>query len=332
MLDPYGEQAMIRSLFVGITEANRSWKMISLLLTGNILLSLPIAAPIFLLIVETSRNTLAADRMMADKLDPLWLIDLINNQFPGAGIETAAFQVEVLLVVMGVVYLLLNTFFAGGVIGVLNSTDGLFTMRKFWGEAGANFWRFLRLMLISLIFYGVAIGVYALLLWPIESAAREASAVEPVIYKRWGAIAALTLMFAFVNMVFDYAKIGTVINCDRGGSKGMFRETLGAFRFSGRNFLSVFGLYLVIALVGLAVFLPFNFLRWSVNQSSAGRVLLAILLGQIAIAGRMWTRLVFYAAETHLYKKLSPITAPKPVRIEPQPEFARAEAPEGRDG
>jgi len=67
-------------------------------------------------------------------------------------------------------------------------------------------------------------------------------------------------------------------------------------------------------------------------QKSAGGVLLAILLGQIAIAWRMWTWIVFYAAEIHLYKKLSPITAPKPAMVEPQLEFARAEGPEGRVG
>src|SRR4030095_12054713 len=179
---------MIRSLFVGITEANRSWKMISLLLAANILSSLPVSVPIFLLIVGASGGTLEADRLMADKLDVVWLIDLFNHQFPGAALETVASQVGVLLVVMGAVYLLLNTLFAGGVIGVFNSSDGWFTMRKFWGEAGANFSRFFRLTLISLIFYGAAIGVYALLRLPIESAAREASAVESVIYKRWAAM------------------------------------------------------------------------------------------------------------------------------------------------
>jgi len=320
---------MIISFFVGINEANRSWKMILLLLAANIMLSLPIAAMIFLLIIGASSGTLAADRLMADKLDVVWLIDLFNHQFPGAAIETFASQVGVLLVVIGAVYLLLNTLFAGGVIGALNSTDGLFTMRKFWGEAGANFWRFFRLMLISLIFYGVAIGVYALLRWPIENAAKEASAFEAVIYKRRAAMALLALMVGFVNMIFDYAKIGTVIHSHRGDGKGMLRETFRAFRFAFGHFFSAFGLYLAIALVGLVVFLTLNSLRWSVNQSSAGGVLLAILLGQIVIAGRMWTRLVFYAAEIHLYKKLLPITTPKPAMVEPQLEFARAEGPEG---
>ena len=323
---------MIRSFLVGINEASRSRKMILLLLAANILLSLPVVIPVFLLIVGTSRRTHAADRLMADKLDVVWFTDLLNHQFPGAALETAVSQFGILFLVLGASYLLLNTLFAGGVIGVFNSADGLFTMRKFWGEAGAYFWRFFRLMMISMIFYGMALGVYALLRGLIERATEEASAFGAVVYKQWAVRALLILMFAFVNMVFDYAKIGTVVRSDRGGGKSMFRETYSAFLFAVRNFFSAFGLYLVIALLGLAVFLAFNFLRWSVNQSSAGGVLLAILLGQIAIAGRMWTRMVFYSAETHLYKKLSPITAPNPGGSESQFDFARTEAPDWRVG
>jgi hypothetical protein len=125
-------------------------------------------------------------------------------------------------------------------------------------------------------------------------------------------------------MVFDYAKIGTVVK----DSKGMFRETLKAFRFVFGNFFSAFGLYLLIALVGGLVFLALNFLRWSVNQSAMGGVLLAFFLGQIAMAGRMWTRVVFYAAETYLYKKQATISPAKMVSVEPPLEFARAEATE----
>jgi hypothetical protein len=311
---------MIISFFVGINEANRSWKMILLLLAANVLSALPLIVPIFLLVFGASRGTIAADSLMADKLDAAWLIDVANHQFPGAAIETVALQVGGLFVVMGACYLLLNTLLTGGVIGVFNSADGLFTMRKFWGEAGAYFWRFFRLTLISLIFYGVAVGIYALLRSPIKNAQGQASAFESVIYKKWAAMALLALLFAFINMVFDYAKIGTVARSVRGNGKGMFRETFMAFRFAFRNIFSAFGLYLIIALVGFALFIVFNTLRWSVDQSSAGRVSLAILLGQIAIAGRMWTRLVFYAAEMHLYKKLAPAAASASIIVVPRPE------------
>src|SRR5262249_3969454 len=155
---------------------------------------------------------------------------------------------------LGAGYLLLNTLFAGGVIGVLNSADGRFTMREFWGEGGAYFWRFFRLMLISLIFYAAAFGIYALLRWPMDNAAEKASAFAPVLYERWTAMAFLALMCLFVNMVFDYARISTVINA----RKGMFREAFRSLRFAFRNFFSAFGLYLLIALVSAGVFVAFN--------------------------------------------------------------------------
>jgi hypothetical protein len=176
------------------------------------------------------------------------------------------------------------------------------------------------------VFYGVAVGIYLLLRWPIDNAAEQASAFESVVYKRWAAMVVLALLFAFVNMVFDYAKIGAVVS----DSRGMWRETFRALRFAFRNFFKAFGLYLLVAVIGLAVFLVLNWLRWSVNQSSFAATLLAIALGQITIAGRMWTRLVFYAAEMNLYKKLAPVRATviEPVVAEPEIEFARAEMPE----
>jgi hypothetical protein len=315
---------MIKPFLVGVNEANRNWKMILALLAANLLLSLPVVVPVFLLIVFTSGGTLAADRLFADKLDVLWFIDVLNQQFPGAALETALAQVGSLLAVMGVVYLFLNTFFAGAIIGVFNSVDGRFTMRKFGGEGAAYFWRFFRLLLISLFFYAAAFGVYLLARWPIDNAAEKASAFESVVYKRWAAMALLALLWMFVNMVFDYAKIATVVN----DSKGMFRETFRALRFAFKNFFGAFGLYLLIALVGLGVFLVFNSLRWNVNQSSAIGVFLAIALGQLAIAGRMWNRLVFYAAELSFYKKLAPARGIAQAVVESQLEFARAEAPE----
>src|SRR5262245_32439198 len=101
-------QAMIRSFFIGIKEANRSWKLILLLLAANILSAVPVAIPIFLLIVFTSGGTLTAGRLFADKLDAVWLMDVVNHQFPGVAFETVAAQAGVLLVAMGVSYLLLN--------------------------------------------------------------------------------------------------------------------------------------------------------------------------------------------------------------------------------
>ena len=81
---------MIKPFLAGINEANRNWKMVLSLLAANLLLSVPVIVPIFLLIIFTSGGTLVADQLFADKLDVLWFIDVLNHQFPGAALETVS--------------------------------------------------------------------------------------------------------------------------------------------------------------------------------------------------------------------------------------------------
>jgi hypothetical protein len=297
---------MINSLFVGILRATRSWKMIMMLLAANILCALPLALPIFLLVAQTTSGTMATDKMFADKLDVNWITDIFNHQIPGSGLETSAFQVGLLALVMGVSYLLITTLFTGGILEVLTSEDERFTMRRFWAGCGAYFWRFFRLTLISLVFYGVACLIFLLARWPIERAARQATEYESVVHKRWAVMLLLVLLVAFVNMVFDYARIGTVIS----DSRKMFGETIRATRFAWLHFWSAYALYILIAIVGIIIFLVFTLLRDSISQSSLLAVLVAIVVGQLAIASRIWTRLTFYAAELDLYKRLVPIALP----------------------
>jgi hypothetical protein len=103
-------------------------------------------------------------------------------------------------------------------------------------------------------------------------------------------------------MIFDYAKIRTVVE----DSRSMFRETFSALGFSLRRLFRVSALYSIIAVIGLALFLLLVWLRDSIDQSSLISVVAAILLGQTAIAARMWTRLTFFAAELDFYRRYKP--------------------------
>jgi hypothetical protein len=293
---------MIKSLIVGIKQASANWKLILLLLAIYLLVSLPLAAPVFVLILQTSSGTAAAERLLADKLDVAWLIDLINEQLTGLSIATLGAQLGLMLLVIGSAYLLLNTFFAGGILEILTSEDRPFTMQKFFAGCGAYFWRFFRLMLVSLIFYGIAIGLYLLVRWPLTKADDRATVELPIVIKQYALGLLLLLLLALVNMIFDYAKIGTVIH-DR---RKMFRETFKALRFAFRRFAITYPLYLVIALTGLILFFVLTWLRGVIPQSSFITVLLATALGQLALASRLWTRLVFYGAEADLYQRLNP--------------------------
>ena len=93
---------MISSLLAGVARASRNWRMILLLVVTSIIVATPAAVPIFLVITQTSRKTLAAPFLIADKLDIIWLTDLVNEQFAGASITAVALQVVVLLLLQSV--------------------------------------------------------------------------------------------------------------------------------------------------------------------------------------------------------------------------------------
>ena len=300
---------MINSFIRAIRTATGSWNMVLLLLLANILFSIPLALLVFVLITQTAGGTLMVQRLYDDKLDPLWLIDVINEQFAGASPGTFAFQVTGMLVVTGTVYLLVNTLLAGGIIEVFASTDRRFTMRRFWGGCGGYFWRFFRLMWISMVFYAMAIGVYALLAWRIGVADVRATVERPTVIKSFAALLFLLLLISIVNMVFDYARIGAVIN-DR---RKMFRETFKAAGFAIRHPVSAFGLYVILGLTGLALFAFLVWLRSLVYQDSLGAILLAVLIAQLAMASRMWTRVAYYAGQIDLYQSL----VPAPISAQP---------------
>jgi hypothetical protein len=311
---------MIRSFIIGLLHASRSWKMILLLLVANNLFTLPLVVPIFWLVALTTGRTLTADRMFAGKLDIRWTIDLINNQMPGFSLESTGIQIALSIAVMGLIYLLLNTFFAGGIIEVFAVDYGHFTMRRFWAGCGAYFWRFFRLMLISLFFYGGAGLIYLVVRRMVNSAAAQATSYESFFYQRWGSLLLLIVMLGFVNMVFDYAKVRTVVE----DSRSMFRETFKALGFSLRHLFSVSTLFLMIAVIGIVIFLLLVRLRDSIDQSSVITVIAAILLGQTAIAARMWTRLTFFAAALDFYRRYRP----KKARVLPPELTADAESSE----
>jgi hypothetical protein len=276
--------------------------MVLLLLIANILVSIPLALLVFILITQTAGGTLFVQLLYDDKLDALWLIDVINEQFTGVSPATFALQMAGMLVVTGTVYLFANTLLAGGMIECFTSTDRRFTMRRFWGGCGAYFWRFFRLMWISMIFYAIAIGIYALMAWRIGVSDKAATVERPTVIKSFAALLFLLLLISIVNMIFDYARIAAVIN-DR---RRMLRETFKAAGFAFRHPVSAFGLYVILGLTGLALFALLLWLRSLVYQDSMGAILLAVVIAQLAMASRMWTRAAYYAGQVDLYRSFVP--------------------------
>lgn len=312
---------MILTLFkTGLVEASRNWRMVVLLVVVSILVATPVAIPIAGLVAQTTAFRPVADHLLSDNLDVTWLTDLFNEQLAGASLTSFAAQLGWTLLFAVVMYLVSNVLFTGGLLEVLSSRDGQFTMRRFWAGAGTYFWRFVRLWGISLAAYAAIFVVYFVVLGVIGHAESTATTEASGAIKRWMATGLLVVAFGLVNLVFVYAKIGTVIN----GSQKMVRETVRASRIVVRNFLSISSLYVLIAVLGVAAFALLAVLRGLAVQSSLTMVVIALLLGQLAIAARLWSRIVLYAAQLHLYREVAPAIVLVPPVVRVTPEFAVA--------
>ena len=320
---------MFRSFYVGLLQAIRLWKMGLLMMVVSLLMAIPLVLPIFWLVQQTTRNSEMAERMMGDQIDLLWLTDLINHQFAGQTLESVGGQVVISLWMVGLLYLLMHTLLTGGVLSVLIANDRRFRMWDFWAGCGHYFWRFFRLLLISRLVYGLLVVVAVLWLASLSNFESVATAQTTVIHRQWATGIVLLLLLSLVSMIFDYARIGTVVN----NSSGMFRQTLRAIRFSFRHLLSTVTLYLMVAVVGLAGFAGLVALRGQIRQAGVGGVLLAFFVGQVAISLRLWHRVWFLAAEIELFRRIGERKAPSlELCLPPAPEPEAPEAGEPESG
>jgi len=313
---------MLSSFWTGIIQATRNWQLVLILLAASLVVAIPVIIPIFILFTMTSSSTLAPYLLIAHKLNVTWLIDLFNERFAGFSLDSSASQIGIHLLVAAFFSLLLNVFFAGGIIEVLSDGYGRFSLRRFWAGSGSWFPRFFRLWLLSLIPFGLAFGAFALAMVFLNKWDKEAWQEKPGDIAFLAALGGLLLVFMIINMIFDYARIGAVIN----QSRGMFKETLRSVRFAMRRLAGAFGLYVLVAILGVVVFLLIAALRNSFSQASLIAALFAIFLGQIAIAARMWNRVTFYAAQIDYYRRFAP---PPPIAEPvqpppPPPEFMSA--------
>jgi hypothetical protein len=313
---------LVSSLKAGVTQATRTWQLTLILVIASMIFALPVAVPFVSTIIQTTVFRPTGKRLLADTLDPLWLIDFANEQFAGTSLTAFITQFTVTFLVMAFGFLISNVILAGGVLDVLTSEDRSFSMKRFFSGAGAYWWRFLRLWGISIAVYGAVFFAYLIAMAVIDGYEETAAAEGPIVISKWIATLALAAVFAFVNMTFGYARIATVLH----GSSSMIRETALAISFVLRHLLRTNALYISVLAVGFMAFGVFAGLRGLVNQGSLSTAILALLIGQLAIAGRVWARVVNYAAAMELYRALTPKAEAEPEQpgIKLTPEFAAA--------
>ena len=166
-------------------------------------------------------------------------------------IQTVSLELNLVWIV-GLIYLVTSIFLNGGILGIFVRDEKGFSAHLFFGNAGRYFGRFLRLFLFSIVFIIAALliidGLGALF-------NRIAGDSEPLRIAFWAIkMGILLFLLFFINMIFDYAKIGTVFR-DR---RGMFKTALQSWGFVFQYLGRTLKLYYLVALLGVLFFVIYS--------------------------------------------------------------------------
>ena len=195
-------------------------------------------------------------------------------------------------------WLLVWSFLSGGVI------DRLARARRtrahgFFAASGTHVWRFLRIGLFAWCVYFVLFKwLHAWILSDLyEDAVRDLTGERTAVLIRLAGYLLFGAVLAFFNVIFDYARIRTVVE-DRRSAVGAIAA--GA-RFVRRHFGSVAALYLLNGFAFLGLLGLYALLAPGAPGSGMG-MWLVLLLGQAYIVGRHYLKLLFYASQTALFQ------------------------------
>jgi len=270
-------------------------RMLSIVYLINILLGIVIIYPVYNKIKNITDASLWADKILERFNFTFFSEFLLKYPSIFDNIKLSVF-------VIGLFYILITIFFAGGILKIFKN-EGKFDAFSFFGGCGKYFLRFFRLFLYSIIFYIAFIIIFAII-----------NSVFVVSNFTSFIIMAIILIagLCFVDMLFDYAKIDSVYSDNR----KMYKSVWKTLKFVFKNFFKVIFLYSIIFVIGVVLFLLFNYISKVTAATSSSGIIILFIIQQVYIISKFFTQLLFYSSQYVYYSGKTPVEAP-PEKIEP---------------
>ena len=283
--------SMIKAYAGGVRATFANKRLWLLLYAVQLGLALLLIAPLKTAVQSLLGQSLLGQDLLEGRTG-LVLVEFVIHQ------AQAVAMVAPLLVWGGIAFLFLTLFLNGGILGLFVK-DQRFVPATFFGDAGAYFWRFVRLFLTSILYLLVAVLVYVLLNKGLMAFKGDS---EPLAFLlRLIGLGVLGLLGLVVQMVFDYAKIMTVAE-DR---RGMFKTALKAWGFVFRHLCGTFGLYLLVGLTGLVLFIFFTQVMKVIPATTGFLIFILFVWQQLHSFVRAGLKLLHLGSASRLYGTLS---------------------------
>jgi hypothetical protein len=317
---------VLTALRAGFRSVGRNWGLVLLVLLGNLAFALVVAVPLALQL-DGDLAHLGASRGMMYGFDYDWWAQWSERQEgpPSAlspevlGTGFAFRNLELLLkgalparlfareghgsldptlLGLGALYLLLQVFLTGGLLGVFRTPAGGWTVRGLLHGSGFYFGRLFRVSLLALAAAGVVFALNAPFARWVDGLAREAVSEKTAIALTLGRHAVLLLALVLVHMVSSHAKV-LVVREARLSSALAFLSSLG---FCTRNLPRALGQYAVVLVLGAGVVAAFGAFDQHLEVTGWKSQVLALALFQAVVVARIALRLVLLAGQMELQR------------------------------
>jgi hypothetical protein len=292
--------SILRAFSSGFRRAIVEPKMVLVLYVVNLLMAIPLAMAFRSVLESGLGDSLAPAQLMGGLDFTVWQ-DFMTIH----GDELSAVFNQITWVI--VVSLFVHTFLAGGILSRVRESNGKFSASAFFGGCGKYFLRFLRLFIICCVVLLVVTLIVGTLVGVVSHALTKhaTSEVTDLWIRICGAVVFL-IPLMLILMAADYARIQVVVRDDR----SMLRTAWQSMRFVLSRFYRTFGLQVLVVLFCLILFVIYLWLDLTIGMTSAATIHVMMIIQQLYIISRAWTKVMVYASEMSLYESLQPVVLP----------------------
>jgi hypothetical protein len=301
---------MFTILSQAFNRTARNWKMVLTVFIVNISLGLILAAPLYNVLQSEAEGSLEFNKLV-NGFDLTVIIDFLNKN----GKSLPRFWL--LGFVLSLIYLVLNIFFAGGILSQF-ALRGTFRLNEFLKNSAKYFGKFLFVFLIEFVaLLGVCIVSFIFI--GVSLIASDGS-TEPV-QMAWltPSLLASGFLFTVVLNIGNYSKVILFKNLSLNVWLGFWKATNYIFQ----NFKTM-RIYWAIVAVAVILVLVYLFLESAIGMNSAFKIFIMFIVQQAFVFGRVFMKMWMLSGAFE-YLTL------KPVPIAPSPIFVVSDSNETSD-
>jgi len=246
--------------------------------------------------------------------------------------EVSLFRFAISSFLFALVFFVFMIFVSGGILETYRQ-DHRPAAGEFFAASGAFFWRFVRLLLLSIVPFVIALMVYHSLKKLADHVGDRAIADQVGVFMTLGARLVFLLLALGVRLWFDIAQVRAVAQNER----RMWRNLWRSWRITWHDLGSLYWMYLKITLTAW-ITLALGLVIWTKLPATAtGAVFLILELILFAhIAGRLWqlaSAMTWYRRHAEMVPTdVVEYTTPFPQEVVDAAPAGEPEAPPGAPG